>query len=63
MSTGTLPLNHPQVSTMHTCAKCGMRYSWPRSSSALKMTYCTSLCEFLALGFTIDELLNTQRAT
>lgn len=56
MSTSTL-----LKPTMMTCTKCGTRYSWPRSSSALKMTYCTSLCEFLALGFTIDELLNATK--
>ena len=36
------------------CARCGLRYDWRRSpSSSLKMTYCGSLCERAALGFTI----------
>jgi hypothetical protein len=41
-----------------TCAHCGLRYDWRRSpSSSLKMTYCGSLCEKAALGFTIEAVL------
>ncbi|MGE5595359.1 MAG: hypothetical protein ACM3S1_04915 [Hyphomicrobiales bacterium] len=44
------------------CAHCGLRYDWRRSpSSSLKMTYCGSLCERAALGFTIEALLRTER--
>jgi hypothetical protein len=44
------------------CARCGLRYDWRRSpSSCLKMTYCGSLCEKAALGFTIEALLRTER--
>ncbi|MCC7363317.1 MAG: hypothetical protein IT303_03010 [Dehalococcoidia bacterium] len=43
------------------CARCGIRYDWRRSpSSSLKMTYCGSLCERAALGFTIEALLRTE---
>lgn len=46
--------------SIRTCARCGLRYDWRRSpSSSLKMTYCGSLCERAALGFTIDGLLHT----
>lgn len=46
------------------CGHCGVRYDWRRSpSSSLKMTYCGSLCERAALGFTIEALLRTERAT
>lgn len=46
-----------------TCARCGLRYDWRRSpSSSLKMTYCGSLCESAALGFTIESLLRAERA-
>lgn len=46
------------------CAHCGLRYDWRRSaSSSLKMTYCGSLCERAALGFTIEALLRSERAT
>jgi len=45
------------------CGHCGIRYDWRRSpSSSLRMTYCGSLCERAALGFTIEALLRTERA-
>lgn len=44
------------------CAHCGLRYDWRRSpSSSLKMTYCGSLCERAALGFTIEALLRSEK--
>ena len=43
------------------CERCGAKYDWRRSPSTLKMTYCGSLCERGALGFTIDALLQVQR--
>ena len=44
------------------CQRCGLKYDWRKSpSSSLKMTYCGSLCEQAALGFTIDALLHVQR--
>ena len=43
------------------CARCGLRYDWRKSPSALKMTYCGSLCERGDLGFTLDALLRVER--
>lgn len=49
-------------SNIRVCARCQIRYDWRRSASAsLKMTYCGSLCEAAALGFTIDALLKAER--
>lgn len=46
----------------HTCQRCGDRYDWRRStSSSLKMTFCTALCELGGLGFTLDTLLSGVR--
>jgi hypothetical protein len=43
---------------MRTCERCGIRYDWRKSpSTSLKMTYCGSLCEMGALGFTIEAML------
>ncbi len=43
---------------MFHCQRCKVAYDWRRSpSSALKMTYCGSLCEAADLGFTIDALV------
>lgn len=51
------------MSHIRTCERCGLRYDWRRSpSSSLKMTYCSSLCERGALGFTIEALLRVERA-
>jgi hypothetical protein len=50
------------MSHIRTCERCGLRYDWRRSpSSSLKMTYCSSLCERGALGFTIEALLRFER--
>lgn len=52
------PITAAGNSHIRVCAHCHMRYDWRRSpSSSLKMTYCGTLCERAALGFTIDALL------
>jgi hypothetical protein len=44
------------------CVRCGLRYDWRKSpSTALKMTYCSSLCERADLGFTLEALLKYER--
>ena len=44
------------------CERCSLKYDWRKSpSSSLKMTYCSSLCERAALGFTIEALLRIER--
>lgn len=44
------------------CERCGIRYDWRNSpSGSLKMTYCGSLCEHAALGFTIEAALKNER--
>ncbi len=51
--TATTPADH-----MRTCERCGLRYDWRKSPSALlKMTYCGSLCERGALGYTLEALV------
>ncbi len=45
-----------------TCQRCGARYDWKRSTTtSLKMTYCSTLCEKGALGFTLDTVLQGMR--
>lgn len=47
---------------MRICQRCGVTYDWRRSpSGSLKMTYCGTLCERGALGFTIESLLGPAR--
>jgi hypothetical protein len=51
-----------ELSNIRVCARCGLRYDWRKSpSSALKMTYCSSLCERADLGFTVEALLKLER--
>ncbi len=55
------PAEEATSGNIRACARCGIRYDWRRSpSSSLKMTYCGSLCEAAALGFTIDALLHAK---
>ncbi len=43
---------------MSKCVRCSVPYDWRRStSSSLKMTYCSSLCEQGDLGFTIEAVI------
>ncbi len=52
-----------ELSHIRVCARCGQRYDWRKSpSSALKMTYCGSLCERADLGFTLEALLKYEPA-
>lgn len=57
--TATANPSAPPPSAIRTCLRCGTSYDWRRSTSAwLKMTFCTSMCESVALGFTIESLLS-----
>ncbi len=50
------------LNNIKVCARCGLRYDWRKSpSTALKMTYCSSLCEKADLGFTLEALLRYER--
>ena len=56
---GTTGIN---LNNIKVCERCGLRYDWRKSpSSALKMTYCSSLCERADLGFTLEALLKIER--
>ena len=47
-----------QLTQMYKCLRCDVPYDWRRStSSSLKMTYCSSLCELGDLGFTIEAMI------
>ena len=47
------------------CDHCNQIYSWPKSSSALRFSYCSMLCERMHTGYTIegwcrDELVSIE---
>lgn len=47
------------ISTMRVCSKCSVPYTWKKSSSTLKWTYCSYSCERRDLGFTIESLIKS----
>jgi hypothetical protein len=49
------PRNEELVS-LPRCARCNLTYTPSKSSSALKLTYCSFLCELGDLGFSISGL-------
>lgn len=38
------------------CQRCGGKYEWKKSNSALKMTYCGLSCEIGGLGWSLEAL-------
>jgi hypothetical protein len=55
----TPPRNEELVS-MPRCARCKLSYIPAKSTSALKLTYCSFLCELGDLGFSISGLENME---
>lgn len=43
------------------CTRCGLSYLPVKSTSALKLTYCSFLCELGDLGFSMTGLENMER--
>lgn len=44
------------------CLRCGLAYAPSKSTSALRLTYCSFLCELGHLGFSITGLEHMERA-
>jgi hypothetical protein len=55
------PRNVELVSLLH-CTRCGLSYLPSKSTSALKLTYCSFLCELGDLGFSMVGLEHMERA-
>jgi len=47
---------------MRTCKRCTILYAPERSTSGLRLTYCSLLCERADLGFTIEGFLRMEPA-
>jgi len=43
------------------CLRCGLAYAPGKSTSALRLTYCSFLCELGHLGFSITGLEHMER--
>lgn len=55
------PRNAGLVSMLH-CTRCSLSYLPSKSTSALKLTYCSFLCELGDLGFSMVGLEHMERA-
>ena len=56
-----MPLRNEELVTLPRCAKCNLTYVPSKSTSALKLTYCSFLCELGHLGFSMSGLEMMQR--
>ena len=50
------PLHDAEIGRMPRCTRCGLGYLPAKSTSALKLTYCSFFCELGDLGFSIVGL-------
>jgi len=50
------PLRNAELSSLLRCARCKLSYLPQKSTSALKLTYCSFLCELGDLGFSMAGL-------
>ena len=55
------PLRDVTTSTMLRCIRCDLHYMPAKSTSALRLTYCSFLCELGDLGFSMAGLESMQR--
>jgi len=55
------PLRDVSVSTMLICTRCELHYMPAKSTSALRLTYCSFLCELGDLGFSMAGLEHMER--
>lgn len=60
MPQGT-PIENAELGAMPRCARCHLSYLPAKSTSALKLTYCSFLCELGDLGFSMSGLESMER--
>jgi len=51
-----------ELVSMPRCTRCKLKYLPARSTSALRLTYCSFLCELGDLGFSMTGLETMERA-
>lgn len=54
-------LQDVELLTMPRCARCNLSYLPTKSTSALRLTYCSFLCELGDLGFSMAGLEHMER--
>lgn len=57
-----LPARNAGELAMQRCKRCELLYTAAKSTSALKLTYCSFLCELGDLGFSMQGLEHMERA-
>ncbi len=55
------PLHDAELVAMPRCKRCNLTYLVGKSTSALRLTYCSFLCELGDLGFSMAGLETMQR--
>lgn len=58
----SVPPRDAELSELLRCARCNLRYAPGKSTSSLKLTYCSFLCELGDLGFSMAGLEHMERA-
>ena len=56
------PVRNSELVSMPRCKRCNLLYMPTKSSSALRLTYCSFLCELGDLGFSMQGLEQMERA-
>ncbi|MEO8541283.1 MAG: hypothetical protein ABI577_16195 [bacterium] len=56
-----LPTRNSEALAMPRCKRCDLLYTAGKSTSALRLTYCSFLCELGDLGFSMQGLEQMER--
>ena len=56
------PAINAELVSMPRCKRCNLLYMGNKSTSALRLTYCSFLCELGDLGFSMQGLEHMERA-
>ncbi len=56
-----LPTRNTGIVAMPRCKRCNLLYTFTKSTSALRLTYCSFLCELGDLGFSMQGLEHMER--
>ena len=57
----SVPGRNAEIVKLPRCSRCNLSYIPAKSTSALKLTYCSFLCELGDLGFSMTGLENMER--
>lgn len=57
----SLPVRNGDLVSMPRCKRCNLLYTATKSTSALRLTYCSFLCELGDLGFSMAGLEHMER--